>query len=258
MVIVPIPHVRAQAPDSDAQVISFGSRDRPGIQARAKGFRPPDDAGESASTTRNSGTSVSTIPVFVPNRCVGITSGGFDFDLLADVSCGSFAAPPPLPGRTFDPDNPPSPEQLAMLAADRAMSIAPRPKLALSPRSIGLTGLRSFFWVGEDLPTVSAQASIPGMVVEAEARPLQYLGDFGDGSTKTTSSPGRPWTKRRPGNIAHLYETKGRYDVVLEVVWQARWRINGGAWRPLGYFSNSDEVSYPVREMRAMLVRSRH
>jgi hypothetical protein len=188
---------------------------------------------------------------------VGVTQDGFDFDLFANSTCGLFAAPPPLPGRTFDPVAPPSPEQLAAIASDRAMGLAPRPRLARSPRAVGLTGLRSFFWLGRDLPVVSAQASIPGLVVTAEARPVQYVWTFGDGAHKTTSQPGRPWTRKRPGNIAHLYETKGRYDVSLEVIWQARWQTNGSAWQPLGYFSNSDAVSYPVREMRSMLVRSR-
>jgi hypothetical protein len=54
-----------------------------------------------------------------------------------------------------------------------------------------------------------------------------------------------------------MYETRARYDVSVEVVWSARWRIGAGAWVPLGFFSNSDSREYPVRQMIAMLVRAR-
>jgi hypothetical protein len=253
----------AQAPaiagdGSKAKIYNNGFGVAKGVESEVDAYRVPhSNAATEGSDEAQAGASNPENPVFVPNHCVGITSGGFEFDLFSDSSCGSFAAPPPLTSRTFDPAAPPTPEQLAAIAADRAISLAPRPRLDRSPRSVGLTGLRSFFWLGRKLPVVSAQASIPGLIVTAEARPVQYVWTFGDGKETTTRHPGRRWTRRRPGNIAHLYETKGRYDLSVEVIWQAVWSTNGSAWRPLGYFSNSDEVSYPVREMRSMLVRSR-
>jgi hypothetical protein len=248
---------QAKNPKGDATVVDNGYTLDPGVETSATYDSPVDQHSTSPVSNRNVSTDGSVESNFVPNRCVGITTGGFDFDLFANASCGSFSAPPSFPSRTFDPAAPPTPEQLAAIASDRAIALAPRPQLALSPRSVGLTGLRSFFWLGNDLPVVSAQATIPGLVVTAEARPVQYLWKFGDGGEITTRRAGRRWTRHRPGNIAHLYETKGRYDVTLEVIWQARWRANGSAWQPLGYFSNSDSDSYPVREMRAMLVRGR-
>ncbi|MCA1674211.1 MAG: hypothetical protein LC799_19145, partial [Actinobacteria bacterium] len=74
---------------------------------------------------------------------------------------------------------------------------------------------------------------------------------------KTTSGPGRPWTRSRDGTIAHLYERRGSYDVGVEVIWQARWRIGDGEWQPLGYFSTSDATDYPVRQIVALLVKPR-
>lgn len=148
----------------------------------------------------------------------------------------------------------PSPEQLAAAAADRAIALAPEPQLRVAPARIGLTGLPSYFWLAREPEPISAQASAGGLVVTAEARPVEFVWDFGDGGEKVTSHSGRRWSPRRAGNIAHLYETKGRYGLTIDVIWEARWRVGGGLWQSLGYFSNSDARLYPVREVVAALV----
>ncbi len=184
----------------------------------------------------------------------------FEFTEGIAGDCISFVSPePPAPAeRTKGQRRPrPSPEQLAQQAYDRVISLAPDPELDIAPARIGLTGLPSFFWVGNELRPISATAGVRGLTVTAEARPVSYLWDFGDGRETSTSYPGRPWTRQQDGTISHLYETKGRYETAVEVVWAARWRVNGGAWRDLGYFSTADSVDYPVREMIAVLVRRR-
>jgi hypothetical protein len=70
-----------------------------------------------------------------------------------------------------------------------------------------------------------------------------------------TEHPGRPWSESRPGNIGYTYETKGRYDVSVEVVWNARWRIGTGPWRALGFFSTVDSRNYPVQEIVPVLTQ---
>ena len=144
-----------------------------------------------------------------------------------------------------------------MAAYERVISLAPDPEIEIAPGRIGLTGLDSFFWAGNDLRPVSATASAGPLTVRAEARPVRFLWDFGDGATEGTTHPGRPWSPAAPGDVAHLYETKGRYDVGLEVIWAARWRTNDGPWRDLGYFSTSASEPYRVRGMVAVLVRDR-
>lgn len=151
----------------------------------------------------------------------------------------------------------PSPIELAWVAADRAASFAEWPELRVAPSRIGLTGLRSYFWLARDPRPVTASASVPGMTVTAYAEPVQFRWDFGEGGGRSTSHSGRAWTRRRPGNIGHMYETRGPRTIGVEVIWEARWRINSGGWQHLGYFSNSDERRYRVRQMVAMLSRTR-
>jgi hypothetical protein len=137
------------------------------------------------------------------------------------------------------------------------MALAADPELRMSPSAIGLTGLDSYFWLAREPRAIVATADVPGIAVTAEARPIRYSWDFGDGATRSTTHIGRRWTRRRPGNIAHLYETSDTYSVRAAVVWEARWRLGVGAWQPLGYFTTSDSVEYPVRQIVALLVRPR-
>ncbi|CAN5772911.1 hypothetical protein BH18ACT15_BH18ACT15_14080 [soil metagenome] len=153
---------------------------------------------------------------------------------------------------------PPSYAQLAQLISERVIALAPAPSIAAAPNEIGLTGLDSFFWLAEPLAPVTATAEAPGITVSATASPVRYEWSFGDGGALTTDGPGRPWRAGRPGDISHLYETKGRYDVSVTVVWAARWQIGDGPSQPLGLFATSGSRAYPVREVVSRLTQSEH
>jgi hypothetical protein len=143
---------------------------------------------------------------------------------------------------------------LVRRAFDQAVALAAQPELTIAPARVGLTGLESYFWLAERPRPISATASAGGLSVTAQAAPAQYVWSFGEGDATVTDHTGRPWTRQAPGNIAHLYETRGAYDVSVEVVWEARWRSGGGAWQPLGFFSTSDGSTYPVRQVQSRLV----
>jgi hypothetical protein len=138
---------------------------------------------------------------------------------------------------------------------DRVIELVAAPELDIAPSDIGLTGLETYVWIDDPAP-VSVSASAGGTTVGARAFPSQYLWDWGDGNDTLTYDSGRPWTRHRPGSIEHVYETRGRYDLSVEVVWEAQWRINGGAWEALGFFSLGDSVDYPVRQVQARLTRT--
>jgi hypothetical protein len=146
---------------------------------------------------------------------------------------------------------PPGPGRLI----DRVIALVAAPKLELAPAQIGLTGLETYVWVGEPAP-VSISAAAGRTTVDARAFPTQFLWDWGDGDDTLTYDSGRRWTPHRPGSIEHIYETRGRYDLSVEVVWEAQWRINGGAWQALGFFSLGDSVDYPVRQIQSRLTRT--
>lgn len=189
-----------------------------------------------------------TAVVDVPNPCIRRKYGGNYCSPSAGNNGGGGGAGPAAPP-------PPSPEEIASIAIDRALALAPEPKLEIAPARVGLTGLESYFWIAEPPRPISATASVPGLTVTARAVPTQFVWDFGEGTGEVTSTAGRPWTRRRPGNISHLYEAKGRYGVAVEVIWSASYQVNGGGWVGIGNFSTADARPYPVREMVALLVK---
>ena len=227
----------------------------------------------------SSGVAVSISEVSAPVAELPITPVGpgvasaEEFAPLPVIGDGCFV--PSMPGCAPPPTNPanpkppgggpkppapppPSPEELAQVAIDQAVAAATVPELRLAPSAVGLTGLDSFVWLANRPEPIEAVASVPGLTVIAQARPVQYVWDFGDGATAVTSHPGRPWSPQQPGDIAHLYEVRGAYSVGVEVIWSARWQVTGGQWTDLGFFSTSDSQPYPVRQVVTRLVPGRY
>ena len=246
--------------------ITFGPRKTPGVKVVSRSYSPDGElnsSGNSATSTGLGTSSSASEPVLlvdVTNRCVATNlGGGFDYSFANGVECASFSAPAPQ-RRTRDRGRPPrgpSAEQIAAALFDRAVSLAPQPELEIAPGRIGLTGLRSFFWLAERPRPIVATATAGATTVTAVAVPAGFVWSFGDGAERTTTTSGRAWRRGRPGSIGHMYQTEGRYDLGVEVVWRAQWRIGTGPWQPLGSFSTSDSRPYPVREILAWLVRAR-
>jgi hypothetical protein len=261
-------------------VAEYGGSQPPGSLAGAGGV-PSEETGSSAVTgTAGGGSSnvavsvaegtapVGELPV-TPVGPVVDPAGNFTPIHIIDAPCFSpslpACVPPPItppspkpPGGGPNQPPPPSPEELAQVAIDQAVAGAAVPELRLAPSAVGLTGLDSFVWLANRPEPIEAVASVPGLTVIAQARPVQYVWDFGDGATAVTSHPGRPWTPQQPGDIAHLYEVRGAYAVGVEIIWSARWQAAGEPWTDLGFFSTSDSQPYAVRQIVTRLVPGRY
>lgn len=252
-------------PASAANIISTPGNDPDGVISSAQiGYESPGAMPNSAANVSGQDAvgGEAVVVGFSPHSCVPIWSGlpdrggfplSYTFSDDAGADCVSFTAPMPVtgggaPGPTQVPI-----EALARAAVDEAIALAVEPELVIAPNRRGITGLRSYFWLRSRPPSVSATASVPGLSVTAEAHPVRYVWAFGEGAGRSTSHSGRAWSRRRAGNISHLYETKGTYEVSTQVIYEVRWRAGGGGWNDLGYFSNSDGRSYRVREVRAYL-----
>lgn len=267
---VPLP-ASAGGRGGTAEIVTFGRRKPPGVEVVARGFTHSSASARRSISHEDAGATdtrsdAAPVPVAISaHNCIPrVDARGVSLSYVFTESgvgdCVSFVSPPPVPNRPERPGRRPRPsaESLAQSAYERVVELAPRPALDVAPGRVGLTGLPSYFWVGNDLAPVTASASAGGVTVTATARPAQYRWDFGDGTDRTTNHGGRAWTKRNPGNVGHLYETKGRYEPSVTLTWVASWRINGGPWQPLGYFSTTGSVQYPVREVRAVLVQAKN
>jgi hypothetical protein len=254
----------AQVSGADAS-IAVGT-DTSAVEVEAREYESPvnaTSAASSPSTPINSASSSGPPPEpslsYIDNVCGMLPDGqvrvresifsseisgcllGFRPEQVAQAprGRGPRSPQPPGPGRIID----------------RVIELVAAPDLRIAPSEIGLTGLETYVWIDEPAQ-VSISASAGGTTVDAGAFPSQYLWDWGDGNDTLTYDSGRPWTRHRPGSIEHVYETRGRYDLSVEVVWEAQWRINGGAWEALGFFSLGDSVDYPVRQIQARLTRT--
>ena len=255
-------HALAGGKESGFANIYQGMRTQPGVRAGAQtAFHPAEEG--AVSSEANGSPLISTPvlgargPQLVP--LVAQVSCGHDPGLPGGLTC--VVPPPPRVKLSEDRPRrrprPPSPDEVARVLADRAISLAPKPELRLAPSRRGLTGLPSYFWLAERPEPITARAAAGPFSVVAEARPVQYVWNFGDGTDLATAHPGRRWTPKRQGSVDHLYETKGRYRLTVEVIWEARWRLGTGAWRHLGYFTNSDTRPYRVRSVVSVLIRAR-
>lgn len=244
----------------------FGSRMGPGVKAIAKyntGKKTGGSSQSKSSTSSASGPSSAKTTQVKPMPCMpasGSTQGG------RPVASSSYQPTidgcvlylqPPARGRPQRPANRPSPQQVAAALFDRSRALAPSSDISIAPARVGLTGLTSYFWLENAPAPITAQAEAGPLTVTAQAGPSQYTWRFGDGGQMVTDHPGRPWTRNQPGDIPHVYERRGNYSVSVEVMWQAQWRINDGAWQPLGTFSTTSQTDYPVRQVVAMLARWR-
>ncbi len=258
LLVVQVPPARAQVSRGAGFVYEDGFAKPPGVGAAVHTYTPAAREGDvvsSSGRTLASASGASRPPYrYLPLTCVALPQGSGDVVVSLDQSACRTPTKAPTP---VAPQDLPSPWELAWIAADRAMSIAEWPQLRIAPGRTGLTGLRSFFWLDHEPRPVSASASVPRLVVTAQAEPVTYTWSFGDGASRPTHHVGRAWSRRRDGNIGHMYQRRGVYPVSVRVLWRASWRMGSGAWQHLGYFSNDDSVSYHVRQMVAMLRRRR-
>lgn len=144
------------------------------------------------------------------------------------------------------------PEVLAREARDHLP--IPGIRISSNPRR-GLVGLKSWFWLEGGGQPLADSLSRFGVRVDVEARPASYRWEFGDGSEKTTMTPGHPYPHRSPVN--HVYERSSAqfeqgYRVSVTTAFDVRWRTNGGRWRTLPGISRTSERYYRVAESQAV------
>ena len=83
------------------------------------------------------------------------------------------------------------------------------------------------FFTDNTAPTTQT-VTLLGQRVEIEATPVEYAWDFGDGSGRSTTSPG----SRYPDlDVTHEYAEPGRLGPSVATTYAGRFRVNGGAWQ---------------------------
>ena len=87
---------------------------------------------------------------------------------------------------------------------------------------------------------------MPGFTVELEIFPTAFTWTFGDGTSLTTDSPGKPWESGDDVSslITHVYTSTDPVKASVTTTWGANVRLNGGA--PVAVEGTVDKTSPEV------------
>lgn len=141
------------------------------------------------------------------------------------------------------------------------LGIVPLPpiKVGANP-DVGLVAMPAWFWVdGYDGSTLRGSRTLGLITIEVEITPAGYHWSFGDGAVLDTLSLGRPYPIE--SDLQHTYEQSsliagGTFGVQLDITFNARYRVNGGAWLPLAPVVQTYTRDYPVQQLQSVLTSS--
>jgi hypothetical protein len=99
--------------------------------------------------------------------------------------------------------------------------------------------------------------TILGYSVDVEVHPTHYTWHWGDGTSQTTETPGRPYPSL---DVTHTYRhaTEPDHDLALsvDVTYAGRYRVDGTAWTaiPQPITISGPPTALPVKQASAVLV----
>ena len=103
------------------------------------------------------------------------------------------------------------------------------PKSTLTIQPLGgktLVNFETIFYTTNNQPSVRALTLI-GQTVEIQATPTSYTWHFGDETSTTTSSAGKPHPHQ---DVVHTYTGLDPVEPSVDTVYSGKFRVNGGAW----------------------------
>lgn len=97
------------------------------------------------------------------------------------------------------------------------------------PNGKTLVNLETNFYTADNV-VVAKDVSIANQQVTIEAVPTTYTFHFGDETSTSTSSPGRPYPSL---DVSHTYARTGAVKVSLDTTYSGRYTIGDGDWVPI-------------------------
>jgi hypothetical protein len=158
-----------------------------------------------------------------------------------------------------DAEPAPAPARRQVTEGDvrRAVSEIPMPALDVKVQPAGRTLVNVPTILFTDPDPVRETVTLLGREVDVEATPTRYTWHHGDGTTRTTTRPGRPYPAK---DVTHTYRrTADDLRVRVDTTYTVRYRIDGGDWTDLGttLTANGTPTTVDVDEAAPVLVRRR-
>jgi hypothetical protein len=152
----------------------------------------------------------------------------------------------------------------ADMARDEAEKLLPHPKIGVAPPGgVTLVNIETVLWVDTRADRLLGTVRLLGHRVDLRAHVERVSWDFGDGSTGTSTTPGKAYTSADPCKtvdcpdyFGHTYVHTGEVSITAQLTWTGEFRVDGAAWQPI-----TGTVSAPatatgvhVKEARGILV----
>lgn len=236
--LLPLVPTAAIAQD-DAEVVAGENALLATVQASSD-----PNAGSSASQASQSNTVILSDPM-----CLRGTGAGPDvyYGCAEQATCGSdgllfnlIAVGPtgatPLGTQCVEPDEAAPADVLTPGRILEAFRRVPLPETPLTVQPPGGRTLVNFDTIlHTDARPFTESVQLLNRTVEFDIEPSEFRWTLGDGTTLTTTDPGREWREGVPISeyVSHRYTTAGDVDLQLTTTWSARWRVGNGPWRPV-------------------------
>lgn len=122
----------------------------------------------------------------------------------------------------------------------------PRLKVTVQPPGATLVNLDTIFHTTTQ--PFERTVTILDSTVTLHATPTTYTWHHGDGTTQTTSGPGRPYPAT---DITHHYTKPGHTRTHVDVTYQVTYRIDNGPWQQLDTTITATGPTTPLRIRQA-------
>ncbi|MEV7620178.1 PKD domain-containing protein [Microbacterium sp. NPDC089321] len=155
-----------------------------------------------------------------------------------------------IPGEEAEPEKGEESPGLPPIAITDLATFAPAEgRIVGEPDSLGVVGLPANF-VTEASPHVRS-GDLFGFPVDVRFTPVSYTFDYGDGETRTSSSPGASWASLgqaqfTPTDTSHTYSERGTYDARVDIAYAAEIDLGAG-WFPV---EGQLDIPGPTQQIR--------
>lgn len=153
------------------------------------------------------------------------------------------------------------PQLTPLLVRQQVEKLVPHPGIGVAPPGgRTLVNLQTVLWADTPRDRSLGTVRLLGIYrVSLRVHVRQVVWDFGDGTSASTGTPGRPYrvgehcaTVSCPGHFGHVYGTTGSMTITSRVSWTGQYSVNGGRWQTI-----VGAVTGPPAAARVTVVQAR-
>lgn len=136
--------------------------------------------------------------------------------------------------------------------AEQAVREIPMPQLHLRVQPAGETLVNADTILFTEPQTLHTSIDLLGHTITVEAEPIRYIWIHGDGTTRTTRTPGAPYPHQ---DVTHRYmRPAAALSARVDTVYAVRYSVDGGGWSDLGDNLVAAGLGTPVEVREALPV----